>query len=257
MLELFRENAKFRSRANAIIDGRQRTIDCSKGSATFGLYYAMEYCAALLVLRKERQAKQAFADFMEQARSLFVENRQRIFEESLDFEQRDAHSIAYLCRVIDASGFVALLTQNNPWIDAIDECIVEGEFVSSDGIKVYDGTFRLLEYLIKLNRDVVEAARFRTENWDEWEEFDEVVDYDVDWKCFIAVENRDLSKLLDIIVQDKVDSAIKLENGRFHPYTASFTKYVFGYTQALALRMLKDQQQPGMKYPVFGIDLLL
>ncbi|MEJ2425890.1 MAG: hypothetical protein P8101_15820 [Candidatus Thiodiazotropha sp.] len=257
MLDLLQENEKFRSHAKAIVDNRQRTIECSKRSDTFDLFYAIEYCAALLVLRKEVQAKQAFSDFMRRAQSLFIKNRQRIFEESLDFEQRDVRSITYLCHLIDMSGFVALLTQNNEWIDAIDECLVEGEFVSPDGAKVYDGTFRLLEYSIKLNRDSAEAARFRSENWDEWEEFDEVVDYDIDWLCFVAVENRDLGKLLDLIVQDRIKSTIQLENGRFHPYTLSFTNYVLGYTQAFALQMLKDQQKPGVKYPTFGINLLL
>ncbi|MEJ2694955.1 MAG: hypothetical protein P8166_18570 [Candidatus Thiodiazotropha sp.] len=128
MLDLLQENEKFRSHAKAIVDNRQRTIECSKRSDTFDLFYAIEYCAALLVLRKEVQAKQAFSDFMRRAQSLFIKNRQRIFEESLDFEQRDVRSITYLCHLIDMSGFVALLTQNNEWIDAIDECLVEGEF---------------------------------------------------------------------------------------------------------------------------------
>jgi hypothetical protein len=257
MLDLFRENEEFQRHAKAIVDNRQQTIECSKDSATFSLFYTMEYCAALLVLKKDAQAKQAFLNFMERAQSLFIENKHQIFKESFDFEQRDVRSITYLCYLIDISGFIALLTQNSQWINAIDECIVEGEFVSSDGGKVYDGTFRLLEYSIKLSQNLAEAARFRVENWDEWEEFDEVVDYDIDWKCFVAVENRDLDKLLDIIVQDKAKSAIQLENGRFHPYTLLFTKYVLGYTQAFALQMLKDQQKPSVKYQTFGINLLL
>jgi hypothetical protein len=257
MLDLFRENAKFQSHANAIVDNRLQTVNCSKGSDTFELYYMMGYCAALLVLEKEIQARQVFADFMGQAQELFVENRQRIFEQSRDFEQNDTPSISYLCRVIDISGFVALMTQNSQWINAIDECIVDGEFVSSDGIKVYDGTFRLLEYSIKLNRDPVEAAKFRMENWDEWEEWDEVVDNDIDWMCFVAVENRNLVELLNILDQYKNKTANQLKSGRFHPYTLLFTKHVLGCTQALALQMLKDQQKSDVKYPTFGINLLL
>jgi hypothetical protein len=257
MLDLFRENAKFRSRASTVVGSRQQAIDCSKGSDTFELYDAMEYCAALLVLEEEIQARQVFTDFMAQAQSLFVENRQRIFEESQDFEQNDIPSISYLCRVINVCGFVALVTQNNQWINSINECIVDGEFVSPDGIKVYDGNFRLLEYSIKLNRDPLEAAKFRTENWDEWEEWDEVVNNDVDWMGFVTVENRDLPGLLDILAEDRAKTIHKIESGKFHPYTLLFTDYVLGCKQALALQLLQDQQKPDVDYPSYGIDLLL
>ncbi len=257
MLDLFRENEKFRSHANSIVEIRQKTIECSKGSDTFELYYTMGYCAALLVLEEEIQARQVFTDFVAQAQSLFVGNRQRIFDESQDFEQNDTPSIAYLGEVIDISGFVALVTQNNQWINSIDECIVDGEFVSPEGIKVYDSTFRLLEYSIKLNRDPVKAAKFRKENWDEWEEWDEVVNNDVDWMGFVAVENRDLPGLLDILAQHRVKSIHKLESGKFHPYTLLFTDYVLGCKQALALQLLQNQQKPDVDYPTYGIDLLV
>jgi hypothetical protein len=257
MLELLKENAAFRSRAQVIISRYQIPTREQVCYSTFDIFKALDFSSALLVLDKVDQARQVFAELLQQVNSLFVDYKRHIFEESLYFENSDPLSLGIVCTAIRSCVFIAILTRNNELIDAIDESVIDGEFISEDGIKVYDGNFRFSEYVLRLHSDIKAATRFRIENWDDWVEFDEACDYDVDWKFFLPVENNNLNELLNTISQYNSDSAIELSKGLLHPYNYSFSRNVLGFIEAVAMRMLEKQLQPDEHYPSFGIDKLL
>jgi hypothetical protein len=257
MLELLTRNAAFRSRAHEITERYQYPSKSQIRYYTFDIFDILEYCSALLVLNRGEQARRVFVDALQRIESLFIDNKHRIFEESQHFENSDPQAIGIVCSVIDSCGFIAVLMKNTELIEAVNKSIVDGEFVSTEGDIVYDGTFRLIEYVIKLNNDIKEAEKFRVENWNDWVEFDEASDYDLNWKFFLPVENNNLNELLSVISHYNSDLTIKLNKGLLHPYNYRFSRNVLGFIEAVAMRMLKKQLQPDEHYPSLGIDKLL